>query len=107
MGKLKRSCVAGSFVLHAVIIALLVLGPVLLAKREEKVQVIDLIPSEIVDQILTQKHLLLRQHQRKQSLSRPHQNLNRLKLQNLNQSRPHQNLNRLKSQNLNEKLMLI
>ena len=29
------------------------LGPVLLAKREEKVQVIDLIPSEIVDQILT------------------------------------------------------
>ena len=55
MGKLKRSCVAGSFVLHAVIIALLVLGPVLLAKREEKVQVIDLIPSEIVDQILTPK----------------------------------------------------
>ena len=55
MGKLKRSFVAGSFVLHAVIIALLVLGPVLLAKREEKVQVIDLIPSEIVDQILTPK----------------------------------------------------
>ena len=53
MGKLKRSCVAGSFVLHTVVIALLVLGPVLLAKREEKVQVIDLIPSEIVDQILT------------------------------------------------------
>ena len=53
MGKLKRSFVAGSFVLHTVIIALLVLGPVLLAKREEKVQVIDLIPSEIVDQILT------------------------------------------------------
>ena len=53
MGKLKRSCVAGSFVLHTVVIALLLLGPVLLAKREEKVQVIDLIPSEIVDQILT------------------------------------------------------
>ena len=49
MGKLKRSFVAGSFVLHTVIIALLVLGPVLLAKREEKVQVLDLIPSEIVD----------------------------------------------------------
>ena len=55
MGKLKRRYVAGSFVLHTVIIALLVLGPVLLAKREEKVQVIDLIPSEIVDQILTPK----------------------------------------------------
>ena len=55
MGKLKRSCLAGSFVLHAVIIALLVLGPMLLAKRQEKVQVIDLIPSEIVDQILSPK----------------------------------------------------
>jgi outer membrane biosynthesis protein TonB len=55
MGKLKRGYVAGSFVLHTVIIALLVLGPVLLAKRQEKVQVIDLIPSEIVDQILTPK----------------------------------------------------
>ena len=55
MGKLKRSCLAGSFVLHAMIIALLVLGPMLLAKRQEKVQVIDLIPSEIVDQILSPK----------------------------------------------------
>ena len=53
MSKLKRRYVAGSVVLHTVIIALLVLGPVLLAKRQEKVQVIDLIPSEIVDQILT------------------------------------------------------
>ncbi|RZO54908.1 MAG: TonB C-terminal domain-containing protein [Limisphaerales bacterium] len=55
MGKLKRSCLAGSFVLHAMIIALLVLGPMLLAKRQEKIQVIDLIPSEIVDQILSPK----------------------------------------------------
>ena len=55
MGKLKRSCLAGSFVLHTMIIALLVLGPMLLAKRQEKVQVIDLIPSEIVDQILSPK----------------------------------------------------
>ena len=55
MGKLKRSFLAGSFVLHAMIIALLVLGPMLLAKRQEKVQVIDLIPSEIVDQILSPK----------------------------------------------------
>ena len=55
MGKLKRSFLAGSFVLHTMIIALLVLGPMLLAKRQEKVQVIDLIPSEIVDQILSPK----------------------------------------------------
>ena len=55
MGKLKRSCLAGSFVLHTMIMALLVLGPMLLAKRQEKVQVIDLIPSEIVDQILSPK----------------------------------------------------
>ena len=55
MGKLKRSCLAGSFLLHTMIIALLVLGPMLLAKRQEKVQVIDLIPSEIVDQILSPK----------------------------------------------------
>ena len=55
MGKLKRSCLAGSFVLHTMIIALLVLSPMLLGKRQEKVQVIDLIPSEIVDQILSPK----------------------------------------------------
>ena len=55
MGKLKRSYLAGSLVLHTVILALLVLGPMLLAKREEKVQVIDLIPSEIVDQIMAPK----------------------------------------------------
>ena len=52
MGRLKRSCVAGSVVFHTLILALLFLGPVLLAKRETKVQVIDLIPSEIVDQIM-------------------------------------------------------
>ena len=52
MGRLKRSCVAGSVVFHTLILALLFLGPVLLAKRESKVQVIDLIPSEIVDQIM-------------------------------------------------------
>ena len=52
MGRLKRSCVVGSVVFHALTLALLVLAPVLLAKRVEKVQVIDLIPSEIVDQIM-------------------------------------------------------
>lgn len=52
MGRLKRSCVVGSIVFHALTLALLVLAPVLLAKRVEKVQVIDLIPSEIVDQIM-------------------------------------------------------
>ena len=52
MGRLKRSCVAGSVVFHTLILALLFLGPVLLAKRETKVQVIDLVPSEIVDQII-------------------------------------------------------
>ena len=52
MGRLKRSCVVGSIVFHALTLALLVLVPVLLAKRVEKVKVIDLIPSEIVDQIM-------------------------------------------------------
>ena len=52
MGRLKRSCVVGSVVFHALTLALLVLAPVLLAKRVEKVQVIDLIPSEIVEQIM-------------------------------------------------------
>lgn len=52
MGRLKRSCVVGSIVFHALTLALLVLAPVLLAKRVEKVKVIDLIPSEIVDQIM-------------------------------------------------------
>jgi protein TonB len=52
MGRLKRSCVVGSVVFHALTLALLVIAPVLLAKRVEKVQVIDLIPSEIVDQIM-------------------------------------------------------
>ena len=37
MGRLKRSCVVGSVVFHALILAMLVLGPMLLAKREEKV----------------------------------------------------------------------
>ena len=60
MGRLKRSCVAGSVVFHTLILALLFLGPVLLAKRETKVQVIDLIPSEIVDQItVSYTHLTL------------------------------------------------
>ena len=36
MGRLKRSCVVGSVVFHALILAMLVLGPMLLAKREEK-----------------------------------------------------------------------
>ena len=52
MGRLKRSCMVGSVVFHALTLALLLLAPVLLAKRVEKVQVIDLIPSEIVDQIM-------------------------------------------------------
>ena len=55
MGRLKRSCVAGSVVFHTLILALLFLGPMLLAKRETKVQVIDLVPSEIVDQIMAPK----------------------------------------------------
>ena len=52
MGRLKRSCVVGSVVFHALILAMLVLGPMLLAKREEKVRVIDLVPSEVIDKLL-------------------------------------------------------
>ena len=52
MGRLKRSCVVGSVVFHTLTVALLFLAPIILAKREEKVEVIDLIPSEIVDQIM-------------------------------------------------------
>ena len=53
MGRLKRSCVVGSVVFHALILAMLVLGPMLLAKREEKARVIDLIPSEVIDKLLS------------------------------------------------------
>ena len=52
MGRLKRNCVVGSVVFHTLTLALLLLAPIILAKREDKVQVIDLIPSEIVDQIM-------------------------------------------------------
>lgn len=52
MGRLKRSCVVGSVVFHTLTLALLFLAPIILAKREEKVEIIDLIPSEIVDQIM-------------------------------------------------------
>ena len=52
MSRLKRSCVVGSVVFHALILAMLVLGPMLLAKREEKVRVIDLIPSAVIDKLL-------------------------------------------------------
>ena len=52
MGRLKRSCVVGSVVFHALILAMLVLGPMLLAKREEKGRVIDLVPSEVIDKLL-------------------------------------------------------
>ena len=53
MSRLKRSCVVGSVVFHALILAMLVLGPMLLAKREEKVRVIDLVPSEVIDKLLS------------------------------------------------------
>ncbi len=53
MGRLKRSCVVGSVVFHTLILAMLVLGPMLLAKREEKVRVIDLVPSEVIDKLLS------------------------------------------------------
>ncbi len=53
MGRLKRSCVVGSVVFHALILAMLVLGPMLLAKREEKARGIDLIPSEVIDKLLS------------------------------------------------------
>jgi TonB family protein len=52
MSRLKRSCVVGSVVFHALILAMLMLGPMLLAKREEKVRVIDLIPSAVIDKLL-------------------------------------------------------
>ncbi len=52
MSRLKRSCVVGSVVFHALILAMLVLGPMLLAKREEKVRVIDLVPSAVIDKLL-------------------------------------------------------
>ena len=52
MGRLKRSCVVGSVVFHTLFLAMLVLGPMLLAKREEKVRVIDLVPSEVIDKLL-------------------------------------------------------
>ena len=52
MGRLKRSCVVGSVVFHSLSLAMLVLGPMLLAKREEKVRVIDLVPSEVIDKLL-------------------------------------------------------
>ena len=52
MGRLKRSCVVGSVVFHTLILAMLVLGPMLLAKREEKVRAIDLVPSEVIDKLL-------------------------------------------------------
>ena len=52
MGRLQRSCMVGSVVFHALILLMLVLGPMLLAKREEKVRVIDLVPSEVIDKLL-------------------------------------------------------
>lgn len=52
MSRLKRSCVVGSVVFHALILAMLVLGPMLLAKREEKVRVIDLVPSAVIEKLL-------------------------------------------------------
>jgi len=52
MSRLKRSCVVGSVVFHVLILGMLVLGPMLLAKREEKVRVIDLVPSAVIDKLL-------------------------------------------------------
>jgi len=52
MSRLQRSCVVGSVVFHALILAMLVLGPMLLAKREEKIRVIDLVPSDMIDKLL-------------------------------------------------------
>ena len=60
MGRLKRSCVVGSGVFHALILAMLVLGPMLLAKREEKVLVIDLVPSEVIDTLLAPAAMSMR-----------------------------------------------
>ncbi|GIT12640.1 MAG: hypothetical protein CM1200mP34_0460 [Verrucomicrobiales bacterium] len=42
----------GSVVFHALILGMLVLGPMLLAKREEKIRVIDLFPSDMIDKLL-------------------------------------------------------
>ena len=52
MGRLQRSCVVGSVVFHVLILLMLVLGPMLLAKREEKVRVIDLVSSDMIDKLL-------------------------------------------------------
>ena len=52
MGYLKRSCVVGSLVCHILILVMLILGPMLLAKREEKIKVIDLVPSDMIDKLL-------------------------------------------------------
>ena len=52
MGRLKRNCVVGSVVFHVLLLAMLVLGPMLLAKREEKIRVIDLVPSDMIDKLL-------------------------------------------------------
>ena len=52
MSRLQRSCVVGSVVFHALILGMLVLGPMLLAKREEKIRVIDLVPSDMIDKLL-------------------------------------------------------
>ena len=52
MSRLKRSCVVGSVVFHVLILAMLVLGPMLLAKRDETVRVIELIPSDVIDKLL-------------------------------------------------------
>ena len=52
MGRLKRSCVVGSVVFHILILAMLVLGPMLLAKRDETVRVIDLVSSDVIDKLL-------------------------------------------------------
>ena len=52
MGRLQRSCVVGSVVFHALILLMLVLGPMLLAKREEKIRMINLVPSDVIDKLL-------------------------------------------------------
>ena len=52
MGRLKRSCVVGSVVFHVLILATLVIGPMLLAKRDETVRVIELVPSDVIDKLL-------------------------------------------------------
>ena len=52
MDRLKHSCVVGSVVFHVLSLAILVLGPLLLAKRDETVRVIDLVPSDVIDKLL-------------------------------------------------------